>query len=423
MQRPLFYLYLSLLVFVQAVLGSRHISRLTTYHEIRADNSTNAAEVSLWWQHSRLVENIKSAMLASIRTRCVLSLRKVSVIVRYLYHCSWEQGTASQAVLETDNPEYSVFGKSPFQDHRNAPTSTLQLALSAVQTPDGRLSQQINDAEDAAALDGASAGSTVLLGSFTRNPRGSQYWESAADKELAYVLSVNRTSNGAISQRADGRQYWADGVFMGPPFLAYYGALHNNQSLLQLAYDNCRLYREALLIDGPTGPLWAHIYDDDTKSWIDEGIWATGLGWASLGMIRVAVTIRKSAFTSNMTEQVNDLVAWTKEILDGAFLGLRTDNLMPDYITGGPSFADSSSSSALASVAYRGAKFFPETFGCNYTRKAAEIREAVICGVDSMGVLSPVVDPLSWNATGVLSTEGQAFALMMFAAWKDWLCL
>jgi len=101
----------------------------------------------------------------------------------------------------------------------------------------------------------------------------------------------------------------------------------------------------------------------------------------------------------------------------------RADNLMPDYITGGPSFADCSSSSALASVAYRGAKYFPETFGSNYTLKAAEIREAVIGGVDSMGVLNPVVDPLSWNTTGVLSTEGQAFALMMFAAWKDWLWL
>jgi len=191
MRRPLFYLYLSSLVFVQVVLGSRHISRLTAHHEIRADNSTNAAEVSLWRQHSRLIKNVKSAMLASIRT-------------------SWEQGTASQGVLETDNPEYSVFGASPFRSHGSTPTSTLQLALSAVvrQTKDGRLSQQINDAEDAAALDGASAGSTVLLGSFTRNPRGSQYWETAADKELAYVLSVNRTSNGAISQRADGRQYW-----------------------------------------------------------------------------------------------------------------------------------------------------------------------------------------------------------------------
>ena len=63
---------------------------------------------------------------------------------------------------------------------------------------------------------------------------------------------------------------------MGPPFLAYYGALKQNQSLLQLAYDNCRWYRDALLIDGPTGPLWGHIYDDDTQSWVDKGIWGTG---------------------------------------------------------------------------------------------------------------------------------------------------
>jgi hypothetical protein len=44
---------------------------------------------------------------------------------------SWEQGTAAQAVLETDNPEYSVFGAWPFEFHKNTPTSTLQLALSA----------------------------------------------------------------------------------------------------------------------------------------------------------------------------------------------------------------------------------------------------------------------------------------------------
>lgn len=403
MQRPLFYAYyISLLAFV---LGSQHIARSTTSHDKRAATSTsNAAETKLFTQSWGLVDNIKAAMLASIRT-------------------SWEQGTAAQAVLETDNPEYSVFGASPFVSDGITPLSALQLGLSAVvrQTPDGRLSQQINDALDGAALDGASAGSVVLLGSFTNNPRGSQYWENAADKELAYVLSVNRTSNGAISQRADSRQYWSDGVFMGPPFLAYYGALKKNQSLLQLAYDNCRLYREALLIDGPTGPLWAHIYDDDHKSWIDKGLWGTGQGWVSLGMIRVALTIQKSAFASEMTQQVDDLVSWTKQILDGTFVALTPNNLIPDYIAGGPSFGDSSSSAALVSVAYRGAKFFPKTFGANYTQKAALIRDAVIKGVDSMGVLNPVVDPLNWGKTGVLSTEAQAFALMMLAAWKDWL--
>lgn len=68
----------------------------------------------------------------------------------------------------------------------------------------------------------------------------------------------------------------ADGVYMGFPFIAYYGAVKKNQTLLQVAYDQCRLYRDALLIDGPTGKLWAHIYDDTNSTWVDKGIWATG---------------------------------------------------------------------------------------------------------------------------------------------------
>lgn len=34
----------------------------------------------------------------------------------------------------------------------------------------------------------------------------------------------------------------ADGVYMGPPFFALYGLMTNNQTLLQLAYDQVRLY-------------------------------------------------------------------------------------------------------------------------------------------------------------------------------------
>ena len=83
--------------------------------------------------------------------------------------------------------------------------------------------------------------------------------------------------SGALSMRVDSHQYWVDGVYMGPPFLAYYGAVAQNQSLLQMAYDNCRWYRDALLInDTAFGPMWAHIYDEDSESFSDKGIWATG---------------------------------------------------------------------------------------------------------------------------------------------------
>ena len=72
----------------------------------------------------------------------------------------------------------------------------------------------------------------------------------------------------------------------------------------------------------------------------------------------------------------------------------------------------------MASVALRSVVSFPETFGVNYIIKALKIRDAIVRRIDSMGVLDPVVDPLSWSAKGILSTEAQAFTLMMFAGWK-----
>ena len=118
---------------------------------------------------------------------------------------SWEQGIAAGAIVEWNDPEYSVFGPHPFVSHGIFPRDTLQLAYSAAirQTPDGRLSQNINEALDGAALDGASAGSVVLmgmksnfcpygvvvtleLGAFT-DPNRKDYWEHVANAQLNYV--------------------------------------------------------------------------------------------------------------------------------------------------------------------------------------------------------------------------------------------
>ncbi|KAL5501362.1 hypothetical protein ACEPAH_8622 [Sanghuangporus vaninii] len=370
----------------------------------RADLSVSG-QAALFRSKAGLAEKIKGVMLASIRT-------------------SWEQGTAGTGILEIDEPEYSVFADSPFTHNGYLPVGTLRIALSAAvrQTSDGRLSQQINDALDQAALDGASSGSHVLLGTFAE-PSRADYWRDAAEKQLNYLLYIApRTSTGAISMRNDERAYWNDGVFMGPPFLAYYGAVTNNQTLLQLAFDNIRLFRDALLIDGPTGKLWAHIYNEETASFEDRGIWGTGNGWAALGIVRVQETIKKSAFADQMQDQISTLESWMKEILDGMLVTIReSDDLIPNYLETNNTFGDASSSAALASVAYRAAVISPNAFGSNYTEAAGRLANAVLNSVDDLGVISPYVDPLVWDQIGLLSTEGQAFALMMIAAMRDWL--
>ena len=63
--------------------------------------------------------------------------------------------------------------------------------------------------------------------------------------------------------------YRSDFVYMVPPFLAYYGVLTQNATLLQLAYDQCRLYRQYLVDDDAggiaaiTGTTGAAIADAD----------------------------------------------------------------------------------------------------------------------------------------------------------------
>lgn len=73
--------------------------------------------------------------------------------------------------------------------------------------------------------------------------------------------------------------------------------------------------------------------------------------------------------------------------------------------SGGVTFGDATASAGLASAAYRAAVAFPATFGQNYTDKAGIIRDAVMNGIDSLGLLTPVVDPLSWSKLGIVSTE------------------
>ncbi|KAG9101357.1 hypothetical protein FRC06_003120, partial [Ceratobasidium sp. 370] len=275
-----------------------------------------------WQKDAQKIEMAKSAMLASIRT-------------------SWEQGTASDAIAELDYPEYSVYGfddsvkpysyPCPASARKRDPLFVVQFGLSAAvrQSPDGRLSQQINDGLDGAALDGASSGLAVLIGSLYKNAH-SDYLAEAARKQLDYLLyTAPRTSTGAISHRGTTKAYWrvwtkADGVYMGFPFIATYGAVTQNQTVLQIAYDQCRLYRDALRIPGPG--IWAHIFSDSKQSFDDKGLWATGNAWAAKGMLNVATIIEK-AQVGNMSAQVSDLKAWVGEILNGTFSRLDSDNL------------------------------------------------------------------------------------------------
>ena len=106
----------------------------------------------------------------------------------------------------------------------------------------------------------------------------------------------------------------SDFSYMAPPFLAYYGALQNDYSLLKEAYNQLWLYRYYLR-DENTG-LWRHVALGD---WQDNNLWATGNGWAAAGIMRVLKTINSSSLADTLVGEQADLASWVDEILSGAW--------------------------------------------------------------------------------------------------------
>ncbi|KAJ8127993.1 hypothetical protein O1611_g5643 [Lasiodiplodia mahajangana] len=67
------------------------------------------------------------------------------------------------------------------------------------------------------------------------------------------------------------------------------------------------------------------------------------------------------------------------------------------------------------------AKLEPRTFGDKYVAWAKGKREEVIKRINEDGLLSPVVNPLDWGdrTPGTASPEAQSFAVLLFAAYRD----
>lgn len=107
----------------------------------------------------------------------------------------------------------------------------------------------------------------------------------------------------------------SDFVYMVPPFLAYYGVLTQNQSLIYESYNQIRLYRNYLR-DASNGGLWKHVVMGD---WEDQGYWSTGNGWAAAGMLRVLGTIQNSQYKTQMAGLLLDLKLWVEEIHDAMY--------------------------------------------------------------------------------------------------------
>ncbi|KAJ4477455.1 hypothetical protein J3R30DRAFT_220920 [Lentinula aciculospora] len=359
-------------------------------------------------------------------------IEAVAAIAKSLPSHSWEYGTATEALLELYNSSYSVFGSSAFPVPVLVPDGVPSLAYAAKNIVLGTGANGLSDG-DGAVGDPASLGvGAVMLGKTNSSFAGGAY------EEVSYITGLApRWYNGAISQRTDVPELWADWMYMAPPFLAYYAADTYNSSLLRSAVDQCGFYGQALQSNASSSVsyhgLWEHIVGPQSA---DFGLWGTGNGWATAGMTRVLATVMNAPSLVTYgwkDEAVSNLTSWIQEIVDGAMGAPMVDGLLRNYLndtsSDGLGFGDISSSSLIASVAYRMAVLQPQTFGSAYIQWAEGIRTTLAGNdtagnphVTSNGTVTPAVNPLNWYDTAPYtagSPEGNNFVVLMYAAWRD----
>ncbi|KAG8942982.1 hypothetical protein FRC04_003268 [Tulasnella sp. 424] len=305
----------------------------------------------------------------------------------------------------------------------------LNIARQVVNTRSGKQLVQ-----DGSAADPASIGVGVLLGNWTRAPGAN--WDTAAEDQLDALLNgTPRSVDGAISHRTELVQLWSDYVYMVPPFLAYYGVLTSNKTLISESYNQIKLYRNYLY--DSDAKLWRHITTapidptgpqgpgGDAFNFNDTGYWSTGNGWAAAGMLRVLGTIKNSPYSKQFNNEQGDLQDWIGDIHTGMKDNLPSSGIFYNYANDSSTGSDAASTALFAATVYRAVTLYEPGHYGDIVDAAELARTAIYANngtvhFDSQGWLQPVVNPNSFHEIGQQSPEGQAFVMQLDNNWKEW---
>lgn len=197
--------------------------------------------------------------------------------------------------------------------------------------------------------------------------------------------------------------------------------------MVREALNQCHSYGEIL---GTAKGPWKHIVTTGKRApgereEDDAGLWSTSNAWATAGMARVLATIRGSGFEEEMREEQRLLVNMIEGIVRGVIEGDTDDSgLLRNYLDDETWWGEAAGTALLAATAFRMAVLAPDVFGTKYTDWALRKMEAVGRCIDvETGIAAPVVNPLKESQRTPLSgpsPEGQAFVVLLYAAWKDW---
>ena len=310
------------------------------------------------------------------------TLKKVINAMLSMQRRAWEQGVAAQALLEIGEKDLVIL-----------------LAKDAMvnQKKDGRLG--LNEG-DRPVTDPASNGEPVL---YSAKVTGDEALKTAADRMLEFLLyKAPRTPEGIIYHNYIENMIWVDAFYMAPPFLAVCGQY--DEALKQI-----NGYRGILL--SPEKKMYYHMWDQDRQKYERKLFWGVGNGWAAAGMTRVIRSLPES-----MSGEKVMLAGYIKEVIDGCLEYQRSDGLFHDILDDPSTFVDTNSAQMFAYSIFRGVK--GGWLDKSYLDYGLKMRKAVHSKVDKFGLVQGVCGAPNFNKSGT-ATEGQAFFILMEAAYRD----
>ena len=309
-------------------------------------------------------------------------LEKVQRAMLTMQRASWEQGVASQALLERGEAELVVL-----------------MAKDAVVRQDGEGRLGMLYTGDAV-TDPGSNGEAVL---FAARHTGDPAFRSAADRMLEYFLhKAPRTAEGTLHHINTAPQVWADSMYMAPPFLAVMGhpaeAVKQVEGIRKLLWD-------------PGQGLFSHMWDDGKKAFRRKDFWGVGSGWCAAGMTRIL-----RALPAELSTERRELATYVQEVLEGCLAHQRPDALFHDVVDNPSTFVETNLAQMLTYTIYRGLK--GGWLAPGYRARADRMRKAIHAKVDRYGLVQGVCGSPDFGHAGT-AVEGQAFFLLMEAAHRD----
>ena len=307
---------------------------------------------------------------------------QVSHVLLTMQRYSWEQGVTAQAFLELGETETAIL-----------------LVRDAVQrqVADGRLACM--HAGEGVTDPAANGEALFVAARLTKDP----VLQSGLEAMLNYLMkTAPRAADGTLFHVTDTKEVWVDSFYMAPPFLAAAGQV--DAALLQLNGFKKRLWN-------PDAGLYAHIWNEDRHALTRSVHWGVGNGWAAAGITRVIRSLPEA--------RANDwhiLADHVREIIDGCLAHQRPDGLFHDVVDQPETFVETNLSQMLAYSIYRGlvGGWLPPA----YKEHADKMRAAAHQKVDGSGYVRGVCGAPTFDRAGT-APEGQAFFLLMEAAWKE----